>query len=102
MAASYATGFQQWEQLLSNKLGLNLRVLDDVELWDILWYRFNQTEPIDVPQVLVLKEDGLSEEVRSEMSPLSLLVEGELPVADRRWVHVNNKYVGVMPFVDKP
>jgi hypothetical protein len=102
MAASYATGFQQWEQLLSNKLGLNLRVLNDVELWELLWYRFNQSEPIDVPQVLVLTEDGLREEVRSEMSPLSLLVEGELPVADRRWVHVNGKYVGVMPFVDKP
>ncbi len=102
IAASYATGFQQWEQLLSNKLGLNLRVLNDTELWELLWYRLNQTQPIEVPQVLVLTENGLREEVRSEMSPLTLLAEGELPVTDRRWVHANGKYVGVMPFVDKP
>lgn len=102
LAASYATGFQQWEQLLSNKLGLNLRVLNDTELWEILWYRLNSTKPIEVPQVLVLTENGLTEEVRSELSPLTLLAEGPVPVPDRRWVHANGKYIGVLPFVDKP
>jgi hypothetical protein len=102
IAASYATGFQQWEQLLSNKLGLNLRVLNDTELWELLWYRLNHSPPIEVPQVLVLTPDGLREEVRSEMSPLTLLAAEELPVTDRRWVHANGKYVVVMPFVDKP
>jgi hypothetical protein len=102
VAQAYTNGFQQWEQLLANKIGLQIRVLDDVELWEILWRRFNATEPIEIPQVLVLTEEGLWEEIRSEVSPLTLLVEGPVPAAQRRWVKANEKYIGVMTFVDKP
>ncbi|EDX74189.1 hypothetical protein MC7420_4174 [Coleofasciculus chthonoplastes PCC 7420] len=100
--SAYAYGFQQWEQLLANKIGLQIRALTDEELWEILWQRFNSTPPIKVPQVVVLGERGLREEVHSELSPLTLLVEGPIPVAQRRWVKANGKYVGVLTFVDKP
>ncbi|MBE9180216.1 hypothetical protein IQ268_16760 [Oculatella sp. LEGE 06141] len=102
LAQAYTDGYQQWEQLLANKLGLQIRALDDVELWNLAWQRFNNTPPIEVPQVLVLNEDGLQEIVRSEVAPSTLLVEQVVPVADRQWIHVNNAYVGVMSFVDKP
>jgi hypothetical protein len=102
IAAAYTDGFQQWEQLLANKIGLQIRALTDIELWEILWRRFNTTEPIEIPQVLVLTEDGLHEEVRSDVSPLTLLIEGAVPAAQRQWVKANGKYVGVMTFVDKP
>jgi hypothetical protein len=102
VARAYTDGFQQWERLLSNKLGLQVRSLDDVELWTILWQRFNDTPPIAVPQVLILGEGGLREDVRSEVSPRTLLVEGPVPIAQRHWVKVKGKYVGVMTFADKP
>lgn len=102
VAGAYTNGFQQWEQLLSNKIGLQIRTLNDVELWEILWRRFNTTDPIEIPQVLVLTEDGLREDIRSNLAPLTLLIAGSVPVAQRQWVKANEKYLGVMTFVDKP
>lgn len=99
---AYTDGYQQWEQFIANKIGLQIRALNEVELWNILWSRFNTTPPIEVPQCLVLNEQGLREVVRSEVSPLTLLMNEVVPVADRQWVHVNGKYVGLLTFVDKP
>ncbi|PMB27572.1 hypothetical protein [Fischerella thermalis] len=101
---SFTDGFQLWEQLLSNKMGLDIRPLSASELWEILWQRFNDTPPRPVPQLLVLDEDGLREEVYSEVHPTSLLMESSssIPVADRRWVHIKGKYIGALTFVDKP
>lgn len=102
--ASFTDGYQLWEQLLANKMGLDIRPYNEEELWAHLWQRFNDTSPIPVPQLLVLNEDGLREEVYSEVHPVTLLMESDtsVPVADRRWVHVNNKYIGALTFVDKP
>ncbi|MDF5722995.1 MAG: hypothetical protein PUP91_21480 [Rhizonema sp. PD37] len=102
--ASFTDGYQLWEQLLANKMGLDIRPLSVEELWAILWQRFNDTPPRDIPQLLVLDEDGLREEVYSEVHPTSLLMESEssIPVADRRWVNLKGKYIGALTFVDKP
>ncbi|MBD1922597.1 hypothetical protein H6F77_16125 [Microcoleus sp. FACHB-831] len=101
---SFTDGYELWEQLLSNKLGLDIRPLNEEELWGHLWQRFNETEPKPVPQLLVLDEDGLREEVHSSVHPTTLLLESasSVPVADREWVHVKRKYVGALTFVDKP
>ncbi|MBW4434330.1 MAG: hypothetical protein KME28_22095 [Pelatocladus maniniholoensis HA4357-MV3] len=101
---SFTDGYQRWEQLLSNKMGLDIRPLSASELWEILWQRFNDTPPRPVPQLLVLDEEGLREEVYSEVHPTSLLMESSssIPVADRRWVHIKDKYIGALTFVDKP
>ncbi|MFB2838006.1 hypothetical protein [Floridanema evergladense] len=102
--SSFTDGFQIWEQLLANKMGLDIRPLTAVELWTHLWQRFNNTPTIPIPQLLVLDEDGLREDVYSEVHPVTLLMESpsSIPVADRRWVNVNSKYIGVLTFVDKP
>ncbi|MBD2198332.1 MULTISPECIES: hypothetical protein [Calothrix] len=102
--ASFTDGFQLWEQLLSNKMGLNVRPYDAEELWAILWQRFNSTPPRPIPQLLILDEEGLREEIYSEVAPTSMLMESEssIPVADRRWVHLLDKYIGALTFVDKP
>ncbi len=104
MYTSFTDGFQHWEQLLSNKMGLDIRPFTASELWAILWQRFNDTPTREVPQLLVLDENGLREEVYSEVHPTSLLMESEssIPVADRRWVHIKGKYIGALTFVDKP
>lgn len=102
LAQAYTDGFQRWEMLLSNKIGLDVRPMTDVELWEVAWRRFNTSNPIEMPQTLILGDDGLTEEVRSDLSPVTLLIADSVPVADRQWVNVKEKYVGVLTFVDKP
>ncbi|PAX45794.1 hypothetical protein CK510_29810, partial [Brunnivagina elsteri CCALA 953] len=102
--ASFTDGFQLWEQLLSNKMGLDIRPLTAENLWEQLWQRFNQTPPRPIPQLLTLDDNGLREEIYSDVSPASLLMESEssIPIADRRWVHLQEKYIAALTFADKP
>jgi len=102
LAQAYTDGFGRWEMMLSNKLGLDIRPLTEVELWETLWKRFNSSPPIQVPQTLILGSEGLSEEVHSDLSPVTLLLADAVPVADRHWVNIKDKYVGVLTFIDKP
>ncbi|MGB7443436.1 MAG: hypothetical protein WA919_20415 [Coleofasciculaceae cyanobacterium] len=102
--SAFTDGYQLWEQLLSNKMGLFIRPLSEEEIWSQLWSRFNKTPPRQVPQLVVLDENGLREEVYSEIHPVSLLMESEdsVPVADRRWVNVKGNYIAALTFVEKP
>lgn len=102
--SAFTDGYQNWEQLISNKMGLDIRPLKVEEIWQVLWRRFNYTYPRDLPSYAILDENGLSEQISSDIHPLSLLMESEssIPVADRRWVHVNGKYIGILTFIDKP
>ncbi|MCP6761724.1 MAG: hypothetical protein NHB32_23935 [Fischerella sp. CENA71] len=109
---AYKNGFCRWEQLLSNKMGLDIKPLNTEELWGEVWRRFNDTQPIEIPQLLTLDENGLHEQAYSDLASTkllienihstTLLIESDVPSADRRWVHVNNKYIGVMTFLEKP
>ncbi|PLZ98163.1 hypothetical protein CEN50_12440 [Fischerella thermalis CCMEE 5268] len=109
---AYKNGFCRWEQLLSNKMGLDIKPLNTQELWGEVWRRFNDTQPIDIPQLLTLDENGLREQANSDLASTrllienihstTLLIESDVPCADRRWVHVNSNYVGVMTFLEKP
>ncbi len=102
--SAFTDGFQIWEQLLSNKMGLQVRPLDEVELWQGLWKRLNCSEPPSLPQLVVLGDDGISEQIHTEVHPTTLLFESQrdCPVADRAWVRVKGKYVGFLSFMDKP
>ncbi len=101
---AFTDGFQLWEQLLANKMGLNVRPLLEDELWESVWSRFNESEAPPLPQRVVMSESGLSEDVHSDLHPTSLLVsrESACPYADRAWVKVKNRFVGVLTFVHKP
>ena len=101
---AFTDGFQIWEQLLGNKLGLDVRPMTEDVLWSNLWKRFNQTDAPPLPQVVTMSESGLSEVVRSDIHPTTLLLESQetMPVADRAWAHVNGKFVAALTFVDKP
>ena len=54
---AYQQGFSRWEQLLSNKMGLDVKPLNADELWEHAWRKFNDTEPIEIPQLLHLDEN---------------------------------------------
>ncbi|OUL24561.1 hypothetical protein BV378_19490 [Nostoc sp. RF31YmG] len=109
---AYKQGFSRWEQLLSNKMGLDIKPLTATQLWGEIWRRFNDTPPIDIPQLLTLDENGLQEQVYSDLASTKLLVdnihsttllmESGVPCADRRWVNVNNRYIGALTFLEKP
>ena len=101
---AFTDGFLIWEQLISNKLGLDLQVMDENELWAHTWSRFNDSDPPKLPQLITLTETGMKEEIRSDVHPTSLLIENQAncPIPDRAWVHVKGKYVAPMVFIDKP
>ncbi|MEH2417919.1 hypothetical protein [Nostoc sp.] len=109
---AYKQGFLRWEQILSNQMGLDVKPLKAEELWEEIWRRFNDTDPIDIPQLMTLDEQGLHEEVNSDLASTKLLIdnihgttllmESSVPCADRRWVNVNNRYIGALSFLEKP
>ena len=102
--ASFTEGYQLWEQLISNKMGLDILPLNAQKLWENLWQRFNNTPTKPIPQLMIFDENGLREEVYSDIAATSYLMESEssVPIADKRWVHLKDKYIGALTFVDKP
>jgi hypothetical protein len=81
LTKAFTDGFLQWEQVLSNKMGLTVRPLGAEELWYLLWQRFNASEPIEIPQLVVLDGDGLHEEVNSDVHSTTLLTRSGVPTA---------------------
>lgn len=95
---AFKDGWQRWFNLLTNSMGLQVRPMTEIELWEILWQRFNTTKPEPIPQLLILDEKGLREEINSEVHPTTLLIAQSQPFADREWVKNNNRYVGALTF----
>ena len=102
LTKAFTDGFLQWEQLLANKMGLSVRPLSEEELWATLWQRFNASEPIEIPQLIVLDGQGLHEQVHSDVHSTTLLTRAGVPIADREWVRVNGRYVAALSFLEKP
>ena len=66
--AGLNNGYLVWEQLFLNKLKLKIAPMTETELWETLWYRLNsQTPAIEIPQLLILDESGIREEISSEV-----------------------------------
>lgn len=99
---AFSDGFIGWEQILSTKMGLDIGALNEEELWDDVWHRFNESDAPLVPQLVIASEDGYREEVRSETHLTTRLIDTKTPNADRAWVHVNGKFVAPLVFADKP
>lgn len=99
---AFTDGFLRWEQFLSVKLGLRVKAMSDEQLWSYLWYKFNDSEPIPIPQKLILDDKGVKEEINSNIHLTTLLLKESVPVFDRQWVHLNGRYLGVLTFWDKP
>jgi hypothetical protein len=104
LLSAYHDGYQIWHQLLTNGMGLSVRPLSDQELWGHLWKRFNETPPVSIPQLLVLDETGVREEIYSKYHPVTILMQSEssVPIPDRRWIYLNQRYIAPLTFVEKP
>ena len=101
---SFTTGFQMWEQIISNTMGLSAKALSPEDIWKIIWLQFNKSEPTQIANPLVLDEDGLREIQNSDFHIRHLMLENEnsVPFLDRSWVKLQNKYIGVLQFSEKP
>lgn len=101
---SFANGFQLWEQILSNTMGLNLRAFTGENIWEVLWQQFNRTQIPPIPNSLYLDEDKLSEIQTSDFHIRHHLLENEnsIPYLDRAWVKLQDEYIGVLNFSEKP
>jgi len=101
---SFTSGFQRWEQIFSNSMGLEVRSLTHEEVWSILWHKFNSSHPPPIPNPLILDESGLRELQTSDFHIRHLMIENEksIPFLDRSWVKLKDKYIGVLQFSEKP
>jgi hypothetical protein len=99
---AFTDGFSRWEQILSTKMGLPIRPLDEKELWESLWFRLNDSEPLSIPQLITLDEEGLSEEINTSTHASTLLLRDGVPKAAESWIKVNDRYIGTLSFIEKP
>ena len=104
---AFIEGYLRWEQLLNIKMGLDVKPLGVDHLWEQIWQRFNFADTPPVPQHLILDGKGLTEQIQSDVHPLTMLIQGEqgqanVPIADREWVQAKGKYIGVLAFNAKP
>ncbi len=101
---SFNSGFQMWEQIIANTMGLSARTLTSKEVWEVIWNQFNRSEPIPIPNPLHLDDEGLREQQTSDFHIRHLVLENEqsVPFCDRAWVKLQEKYIGVLQFSEKP
>jgi len=105
--SAFNNGYLRWEQILSNRMGLEITPLSKEDLWKRLYSRFNKHEAPPIPQYITCHKNGLTETINSPLHPRSALIQGEcgqsrVPVADHEWMKVKDKYVGVMAFTERP
>ncbi|MBD2458301.1 hypothetical protein H6G80_30070 [Nostoc sp. FACHB-87] len=102
---SFNDGFLLWESILSNKMKLGIRTLSASEIWEVIWQQFNLSQPPAIPNPLTISENnGLVESQTSDFHVRHHLLENEasVPFFDRRWVKIQDKYIGALNFSQKP
>jgi hypothetical protein len=104
MNRAFTDGFIQWEQLLSNKMGLAVEPMTTDQLWSALWERFNEEEAPAIPQLTVFDGEEITEIVNSDVHLTSHLFpsQDKVPYADRAFIHIKGQYAAPLVFVDKP
>lgn len=56
---SFTSGFQMWEQIISNTMGLSAKVLTASDIWEVIWNQFNRSEVPPSPIALsLMKQDS--------------------------------------------
>ena len=100
-------GFVYWEQILSTRMGLDVKPLSAEELWHRVWQRFNRGKVPEIPQWISYKDGEIEEVIESDRHPRSVLIAGEqgesrVPVADYDWVKARGEFIGAMVFAEKP
>jgi len=110
---AYTEGFLQWEILFSIKAGLNVRALNETQMWQWIWGRFNRTTAPPIPQLLFLSkqfgEVKVQERRTTNTHAATILIEGELGRSscpshhgNTARIYVKDKVCGVMVMTTPP
>lgn len=102
---SFNDGFLQWSAILGNKMKLGIRVLSAEEIWSTIWQQLNYSTPPAIPNPLKIDPiDGIVETQTSDFHIRHQMLENEesVPFFDRKWVKLQNKYIGALNFSQKP
>ncbi|WP_199192293.1 hypothetical protein [Chlorogloea sp. CCALA 695] len=101
---SFNSGFQRWEQLFTNSMGLSVQALTSKEIWSVLWSQFNRSDAPNIPNPIKLDYSTIAEDQTSDFHIRHHLMENEksVPFLDRSWVKLQDKYIGVLQFGEKP
>lgn len=95
-------GFERWERLLSTTMGLKVSPLSATQLWGLLWQRFNRSEPIPIPQLLIVDDEGLQEDINSCIDIKTHLTRDGVPESNKRFVKVGGGYIVALTLIEKP
>lgn len=99
---AFDNGYERWQNLLSNKLGLEVKTHTTEEIWKCVTKRFGKKEVLP-PQILHVSEEGLEIEINSHLNPVSrVFTHNPVPVANTQFVRCRGQYTGVMSLLDKP
>lgn len=112
---AYEKGFIPWELLLTTKTGLQVKPLNDKELWEFIWKRFNKNEASEIPQKLILKETNegysLKEKITTHKHATTVLIEGNngrsscpehRRAKDRIWLPGLDRQCAIMTMEEPP
>lgn len=103
LVRGFSQGFNVWENLIVTEMGLRAIPLTAEELFANVDKRFNRKPLAELPQKIVVTQDGLTEVVNEETHASSLLFrERGAYIASRSFVKVKDEYLGVLSFVEKP
>ena len=96
--------FLNWEQLISNQIGLDVIALTAEELWEMQWREFNDSDPRPIPQLVIFDGKSIAHQQNEEQHASSYMFEtaAAVPTADREWVSYRNGYVAALSFEHKP
>lgn len=97
-------GYLQALQLLQNNLKWQVVPMDEEDIWEGDWKRFNSNQAPAIPQLLILDESGLHWELNSSVHITTEMFADGGPVLDKQWVQIPgiDSYVGVAVFEKKP
>ena len=84
--------FQNWEQLISTQIGLDVVALTAAELWELQWQEFNDSVPRPLPQLVTYDGQHFRHFQSADQHPASCMFETAtaVPTADREWVAYRN------------
>ena len=109
----YHEGFLPWQLTLETKAALSIKPMNSQQLWEWLWYRFNQHQPPPIPQLIEVLQthDGLQTQIHSNNAKdtTTVLIQGENSHShtpshsgSRERVYVNRKVCGVLTMEELP
>ena len=98
---AYEEGYERWYNLLTDKLGLDIKSHTTEEIWHKVTTRFIKRH-VEIPQIIHVDEEEISLTQNSQLHPVShIFARDKVPTEGEDYIQVKDKYVGVLNLMDK-